>query len=81
MKLNRTPEEAEEFIKKNLKSFGGPMTQKEVGAMLGVSGPRISQIASGMRRKAEGIPAHVSEFETPVEAIKEHLNEDGTLPA
>lgn len=48
-----------------------PLSQVKLGEQYGITGPRISQIRAKYISKAEGIPAHVSEFETPVAAFVE----------
>lgn len=60
--LNRTKEEAETFIRENSKAFGGKMTQKEIGLVLGVSGPRVNQMIAGMI--PVGQPTTVESVET-----------------
>lgn len=50
--LNRTKEEAETFIRENSKAFNGKMTQKEIGLVIGCSGPRVNQIIAGMKGPA-----------------------------
>ena len=47
--LNRTKEEAEQYIRENSKAFNGKQTHKEIGLVLGVSGPRICQMISSMK--------------------------------
>ena len=50
--LNRTKEEAEQYIRENT----GKMTTKEIAAALNVSAPRVSQMRGAM--KGETLPAN-----------------------
>ena len=45
------------------------LTGKRLGEIHGVSGARISQIASGLKVKAEVIPAPTQEVENAQEAV------------
>ncbi len=49
--LNRTKQEAEDFISQNSKAFGGTMTQKEIGLVIGCTGPRVNQMIADMKKE------------------------------
>jgi DNA-directed RNA polymerase specialized sigma subunit len=48
--LNRSKSEAEQFIRENSKAYIGKegKTDKEIGLVLGVSGPRVNQMKKAM---------------------------------
>jgi DNA-directed RNA polymerase specialized sigma subunit len=51
--LNRSKSEAEQYIRENSKAYIGKegKTDKEIGLVLGVSGPRVNQMKSEMNKR------------------------------
>ena len=58
MKLNQA--EVVEYIKTNLKEFGGQMTQTDIAKQYQVSSPRISQMVKKLRPVSQEVASEVA---------------------